>query len=176
MKKFLLVLMLVGISVSCAFAQEMTTYFYPTEEDAEFSITIPDSWEVETQGKGKDVQLIAAQEGIAFVIIPLSAEKVDNMSQELWDAIVDEPLQSSFKEIEYTGEPKEEMINEIEFWTEYATAKDADDGTPVSLRTSVFYPSDETTCLFYAFGNEEGMKKYNDELATIIQSIQLPEE
>ena len=176
MKKLLLVLMLVGMSVSCAFAQEMKPYFYPTEEDAEFSITIPKSWEVEIQGKGKDMRLSAAQEGIAFVIIPLSAEKVEKMSQELWDAIVTEPLKEMFTDIEYTGDPDEEPINDIEFWTEYATAKDIDDGTPVSLRTSVFYPSDETTCLFYAFGNEEGMKKYNDELATIIQSIQLPEE
>ena len=96
---------------------------------------------------------------------------VDKIDQETWDSIVDEPIQQSFKDIEYTGEPEEETINDIEFWSEYATAKWKEDGEPMSLRVSIFFPSEETTCLLYAFANEEGLKKYNDELTAIIQSI-----
>lgn len=172
MKKLLMVVLFIALATSLAWAEESTTYFYPTQENAEFSVVIPDSWNVETQETGDTVQLIAAkEEGIAFIIQPLAAKDVDKIDQETWDSIVDEPIQQSFTDIEYAGEPEEETINDIEFWSEYATAKWKEDGEPMSLRVSIFFPSEETTCLLYAFANEEGLKKYNDELTTIIQSI-----
>ena len=173
MKKLLMVFMLVAFATSVAYAEEVTTYFYPTQEDAEFSITIPDSWKVETKETGDTAQIVAVREegedGIALIIQPLVAENVEKMDQETWDALVDEPIKKSFTDIEYGEEPEEETINEIEFWSKHGTAKL--DGEPVSVRVSIFFPSDETTCLLYAFGNEDGLTKYNDELGTIIQSI-----
>lgn len=140
MKKLLMVLLFAVLTTSLAWAEESTTYYYPTQENAEFSVVIPDSWNVETQETGDTVQLIASKkEGIALIIQPLATKDVKEIDQKTWDALVTEPIESSFKDIEENGEPEEETINGITFWSQHANAKWKEDGEPMGLRISIFF-------------------------------------
>ncbi|GAK55343.1 hypothetical protein U27_02175 [Candidatus Vecturithrix granuli] len=158
-----------------ALAQDVTTYVYPDQNNPQFLVDFPNDWTVETSTDGGVTTIVGKKAEAGIVLLTLPAKKVENLTPEAWDAIVDMPLENAFSDLEYLDEPEEGTSNDIEFWKQNATGTDKETGKPVELIVSIYFPNDVTTVLVYTVCEEASSDQYRDEQLAILDTIRLPE-
>ena len=138
-------------------------YIYPSSEAPIFSISFPDSWNVETKG-----EILHANPPDGSIYLGLWAlEDAANIEDAL--ASLDTVIAEQVTEVTW-GEPEEVEINEIPAIT-VAGVGDVEGGQEVTVEVAVFSPNGEQEFILLYFGVPEAEEIYDADLSDILQSI-----
>jgi|GEM_PF-2791808 len=142
------------------------TYYYPNAESPLFSVTLPESWTVETEDP-----LLHASPSDASIYLGLWAVEIADMDAvgEAVGEIVGE-LVSDF-EIE---EEDELEVNGMPMYYFDGTGFD-EDGDEIACSVGLFTPDGETFCVILYFGTEAAEMEHGEALNQIIHSLEPPE-
>lgn len=145
------------LAASCFFSTQALasqTIFYPTKEHADFSVTVPDNWELkEAEGEGGFFDLNGPTGALVSMrTIPGTAEDVDDAVKE-----TTEWLDKNYKDVQLS-EPKGEKGKSFKAG---GTGKDKGDGHEVTFALAWVRLNDKTVIEVWACvdkGDEPGAK------------------
>jgi len=124
--------MVAWLSVSTAWADQ--TIMYPTQENADFSVTVPDDWELTPAESKDDYFTVDGPTGASFSFRSLTAKSEKQAKKNLEDAIQEslDYLKEHFKDVQL-GDPKDDKVGGMEGFAAVGSGADKESGEPVAF-------------------------------------------
>jgi hypothetical protein len=157
LNKFLPIIF-ISILLSNAFAQEDITY-----EPAQVTITVPPGWFYEIDGEMLTVQ--TSDTGMVLVFLMIPASEI-NAAME----VASEELAKQYIDIEFTDEV-ERTVNGLASYYFNANAKLADGGDEIFITCELVDTPGEYVMFIHGAANQETIKKFENDIELIFNSI-----
>jgi hypothetical protein len=153
---------IVFLSPTGSFAKPLA---FPDEDNAQFTITIPDNWKPEIEDGV--LEAITPDENVYLAIWELESEKD---AEALGDDI-DELLKDHAKDVKIVGEPQKASPGGMEGLLFSGTAKDKDDDSAIEFFALVFSPKKGSAAVIYIESAEGTSEVQAEKLKKILQSL-----
>lgn len=165
---FILLFCFVAVTAS-VFAKP---YKYPVEKPV-FTITFPDSWNVELNSQDVAIFAQSPDNEIEYDIWALPAKDVDqDVKAAINDAVGEvNSLIEQYMSSAAFGDWKWTTKNDIDFMWAEGEGRYKEENQKVYVEVDFFSPDDKTVYILMYWGTKQGEKKYADDIKAIDKSI-----
>ena len=160
------ILAILALTLITSVTTHATTFFYPSQTDAWFSIEIPEAWHPKVDDETLEATAPKDAAYLAFWVLKNKSDFKDldkDIDDILKDSVVDAKI----------GPQSTKTINGIEFLIFEGKGKDRKEKTPVSFEVWMFAPKPGKVGVLYVDYDSDASEELVKNLVNVVTSIKI---